>query len=596
MPNVIKIKSNGTAGTAPTSLEVGELALNRADGQLYYRNTSNNIAAITDTIDGGTPAASAGLLLNCNGTNGSTTFTDSSPNGFTGTVVGNAQISTAQSKFGGASALFDGNGDRVEFSSNAAWAFGTGDFTVEVWAYFNSIPSPTGEDQFINVNASGGFSLYRTASFGGALTVSNRITNQFQQVWTPSANVWYHIAVCRASGTMRVFIDGVQLGSNVANSTNYAQGTLQFGGTTDGAQWSIDGYLDDLRIIKSALYTSAFTPPTAELTATPGATSRTQTIKLRGAPAATLSSVNPTPAAREPVYESDTRLLKVGDGTTAYNSLGYVRPQVTATDRLLGRSSAGAGVAEEITCTAFARTVLDDVDAAAVRTTVGAAATSHAHGNITSAGAIGSTANLPVITTTSGVLTTGSFGGTGATNFVAGNDQRLAKAWVNFDGTAAANLSGTWSQSGTATLTVNATAHGLIAGSVVWLDFTSGSAVDGLFTVATATTNSFTVTAPVLTGSGNVTLVRNSIRASVGVSSVSDNGLGDYTINFTSGTLSDANYAAVVTIGGTSSALMARTWEDSTARSASTLRIACVSVASGNPNIDPAQVSVVVFR
>jgi len=43
-------------------------------------------------------------------------------------------------------------------------------------------------------------------------------------------------------------------------------------------------------------------------------------------------------------------------------------------------------------------------------TDVGAAATSHVHGNITSAGAIGSTANLPVITTTSGVLTTGSYG------------------------------------------------------------------------------------------------------------------------------------------------------------------------------------------
>lgn len=53
--------------------------------------------------------------------------------------------------------------------------------------------------------------------------------------------------------------------------------------------------------------------------------------------------------------------------------------------------------------------------------------TSHAHGNITNAGAIGSTANLPVITTTSGKLTTGSFG-TGANTFCQGNDPRLSDA------------------------------------------------------------------------------------------------------------------------------------------------------------------------
>lgn len=53
------------------------------------------------------------------------------------------------------------------------------------------------------------------------------------------------------------------------------------------------------------------------------------------------------------------------------------------------------------------------------------AASSHAHGNITNTGAIGSTANLPVITTTSGKLTTGSFG-TAANTFCQGNDSRLS--------------------------------------------------------------------------------------------------------------------------------------------------------------------------
>jgi hypothetical protein len=48
------------------------------------------------------------LLLHGNGTNGSTTITDNSPSPKTVTAVGNAQISTAQSKYGGGSIAFDG--------------------------------------------------------------------------------------------------------------------------------------------------------------------------------------------------------------------------------------------------------------------------------------------------------------------------------------------------------------------------------------------------------------------------------------------------------------------------------------------------------
>ena len=58
---------------------------------------------------------------------------------------------------------------------------------------------------------------------------------------------------------------------------------------------------------------------------------------------------------------------------------------------------------------------------------VGDAPTSHAHGNITNAGAIGSTTGLPIVTTTSGVLTAGSFGTTAGT-FAAGDDSRITGA------------------------------------------------------------------------------------------------------------------------------------------------------------------------
>jgi hypothetical protein len=127
------------------------------------------------------------------------------------------------------------------------------------------------------------------------------------------------------------------------------------------------------------------------------------------------------------------------------------------------------------------------------------------------------------------------------------------RAWVNFDGSANTNLSGTYSQSGT-TVTVTATAHGLITGNSVYLDFTTGTAVDGVYTVTVTGANTFTVTQASRTTSGNVTLIRSTIRASGNVSSVADNGTGDYTVNFTTA-MPDANYAVAGTANSTAYAL-----------------------------------------
>lgn len=106
-------------------------------------------------------------------------------------------------------------------------------------------------------------------------------------------------------------------------------------------------------------------------------------IKHKRGTASAVASANPTPAAGELVFETDTRRFKLGDGSTAYTSLSYVTPYVTATDKLLGRSSAGAGAAEEITCTAFGRTLIASADAAAARTSLGVSSgTAGAYGQI----------------------------------------------------------------------------------------------------------------------------------------------------------------------------------------------------------------------
>ena len=67
-------------------------------------------------------------------------------------------------------------------------------------------------------------------------------------------------------------------------------------------------------------------------------------------------------------------------------------------------------------------------------------------------------------------------------------------------------LSGTYNIPGSTTCTVTITAHGLATGDRVWLDFTSGSAVDNVYVVTVTGANAFTVTTASLTTNGNVTM------------------------------------------------------------------------------------------
>ena len=122
------------------------------------------------------------------------------------------------------------------------------------------------------------------------------------------------------------------------------------------------------------------------------------------------------------------------------------------------------------------------------------------------------------------------------------------RAWVNFNGTAASNLTGTYSQTGT-TVTVTITGHGYVTGNSAYLDFTSGTAVDGAYEVTVTDANTFTVTQASRTTSGNVTDRRNTIRASGNVSSIADNATGYFTVNFINA-MPDINYSISANCSG----------------------------------------------
>lgn len=216
----------------------------------------------TTSVDSG---YSPSLLLNMNGSNNSTTFTDSSTNALTVTTYGDAKISTTQSKFGSASGYFDGTGDYLTVPSNTLFNFGTStDFTVEFWMYPSQVSS---EMYLVSSQSSGGLSVIVSSS---SITVGRIGVAYDYSAGTVSANTWTHVAVTRAGTSLRIFVNGTQAGTTQTTSTSYDfSGGPIIARSSTGTSVYYSGYLDDVRIVKGfAAYTANFTAPTAALTNT----------------------------------------------------------------------------------------------------------------------------------------------------------------------------------------------------------------------------------------------------------------------------------------------------------------------------------------
>ena len=207
------------------------------------------------------------LLLHGDGTNGSTTIVDSSSSPKAVTAVGDAQISTAQSKFGGASLAFDGTGDYLTVPSSADFAFGTGDFTVEFWLKSQNSSNQRGILQIsdatggLSTSYANGLVFYFPTGSGSIGAVVNGAGLQSANNIL-SLNTWYHVAATRSGTSFAMFVDGVQIITSTS-SANLTASNLAVGGYYN-TSYLLNGYIDDLRITKGvARYTSNFTPPTA---------------------------------------------------------------------------------------------------------------------------------------------------------------------------------------------------------------------------------------------------------------------------------------------------------------------------------------------
>lgn len=208
------------------------------------------------------------LLLHGDGSNGAqnNTFLDGSTNNFTITRNGNTTQGSFTPYGANWSNYFDGSGDYLTAPSVAAFAFGTGDFTIEAWIYCTAL---SGVENFIfdsrsSASTAGmGFNIEPTT---GKLRYSGNADNVLTSTGI-STNQWTHVAWVRSGSTLTGYINGVA-GGSVSNSDNLTQNVGAVGVVGFLASGYFNGYLSNVRIVKgTAIYTSNFTPSTTPLTA-----------------------------------------------------------------------------------------------------------------------------------------------------------------------------------------------------------------------------------------------------------------------------------------------------------------------------------------
>jgi hypothetical protein len=208
--------------------------------------------------------ASVSLLLPLNGTNGSTTFTDASSNAFTVTGSGNAQISTAQSQWGGSSLLLDGTGDFLTTATDAAFTI-TGDFTVEFWIrVLTTAGTGINARSLLHINAGGGQGLHIAAS-ATSLAVDNGLVTDFvSAAGIVVTDAWGYHSVTKSGTTLRIFSGGTLLDTRTAQSYGTPD-RCQIGRySTGGVILDAHAHYNAVRITKGvARYTASYSPPAA---------------------------------------------------------------------------------------------------------------------------------------------------------------------------------------------------------------------------------------------------------------------------------------------------------------------------------------------
>ncbi len=251
---------------------------------------------------------------------------------------------TGTKKFGTASGEFHGSGDYLTVPDSDDWNFGSGDFTIDFWVRFNTLPSangsmgffgqidgtPTKYNAFQVTNYSGTYTFEWTtwvSGTGNTVYISNSTSL--------STGIWYHIAIVRAGNNFLMFKDGTQIGTSLADSSQVEDvvASIEIGRFNN--TYYLDGCLDEYRISKGiARWTSNFTPPSAPYdvdTTSPTVSSTSPASNSTGVGASSAVSATFSEDMDSSTITTSTFTLSSSSGSSVSGTVSYSNKTATFT-------------------------------------------------------------------------------------------------------------------------------------------------------------------------------------------------------------------------------------------------------------------------
>jgi hypothetical protein len=254
----------------------------------------------------------------------------------------------------GWSAYFNGT-TYLNVVSNAAFAFGTGDFTLEAWIFLPVYPSAgTVAGQIIsahNWNGSGFDFGFRVNTAGPLYFEATGGANVTSTIVVPLGQ-WNHVACVRNSGTVTFYINGLSRGSasittNIPSTTAISLGHSLTGGTYG----ALTGYISNARVVKGVpVYTGNFTPQTTSLTSTQSSGTNIAAITSTSTSLLTLQDNR--------FKDNSTYAFTLTNGSSSLQAFSPFRPSAAYTPSLHGGSAYFDGTGDYITTVSTTSTIL----------------------------------------------------------------------------------------------------------------------------------------------------------------------------------------------------------------------------------------------